>query len=215
MPTILDNAVTIADLLAALGGIRPDRLRLQPALGTATQADVIEIHNRTDWIYELVDGILVQKPFSFIDSGFAAWIGYLIGPFVRIPNLGIVTGAAGAFELRPGLVQIPDIAFTSWGRMPGRRVPVDPILHLAPDLVVEVVNHHDNTAAEMARKRHEYLNAGVRLIWEFDIDDRVVSVHSVTQANVLAVGDTLDGGTVLPGFSVPVADIFAELDRHG
>ncbi|MDF3042388.1 MAG: hypothetical protein K0Q71_5094, partial [Thermomicrobiales bacterium] len=52
--------------------------------------------------------------------------------------------------------------------------------------------------------------AGVRLIWLVDPDALTVTVIAAGQAtNVLHVGDILDGGDVLPGFSVPVAEIFA------
>ena len=53
---------------------------------------------------------------------------------------------------RPGLVRIPDVAFISWGRLPNRRVPTEPIPDLAPDLAVEVLSV-GNTPGEMARKR--------------------------------------------------------------
>ena len=68
-----------------------------------------------------------------------------------------------------GLVRIPDVAFTSWERLPGRRVPPEPIPELAPDLAVEVLSQ-SNTEAEMTRKRGEYFAAGVRLVWLVDPD---------------------------------------------
>ncbi len=101
-------------------------------------------------------------------------------------------------RLFPGLVRIPDVAFASWDRLPDRKIPKEPIPSLAPDLVdrgLERVEHR----AEMERKRGEYFASGVRLIWEFDPELRVVDVYtpdgSVTRSRWL--GQTLDGGDVL------------------
>ena len=68
----------------------------------------------------------------------------------------------------------------------------------------------------MARKRDEYFRAGVRLVWMVDRFARTITTYTaVDQLRVLTEGDVLDGGAVLPGFAVPVRDVFAELDRHG
>src|SRR5262245_58206432 len=52
---------TVADLLKRLGSIAPDRVRIQPTPGTATEANVIELHDRWNRLFELVDGVLVEK----------------------------------------------------------------------------------------------------------------------------------------------------------
>jgi Uma2 family endonuclease len=118
-------------------------------------------------------------------------------------------------RLASGLVRIPDVAFVSWDRLPGRRVPVEPIPGLAPDLVVEVLSE-SNTEGEMARKRREYFTAGVRIVWLIDPEGRTVEVFvSEDQSTVLDEGQTLDGGNVLPGFTLLLGELFAELDRHG
>ena len=99
--------------------------------------------------------------------------------------------------------------------MTGRRRPGEPIPRLAPDLVVEVLSP-GNTPAEMARKRGEYFRSGVRLVWEIDPIARTVRVYtSESTVADLSPTDSLDGGAVLPGFSLPVAHLLAEIDRHG
>lgn len=65
----------------------------------------------------------------------------------------------------------------------------------------------------MARKRAEYFAAGVRLVWE--IDPRARTYTAADQFTDLTAADTLGGGSALPGFAVPLVDLFAELDRHG
>ena len=73
-----------------------------------------------------------------------------------------------------------------------------------------------NTRAEMARKRREYFQAGVRLVWEVNPRARIVTVFDAPErSTTLDATRTLDGGTVLPGFLLPLADLFGELDRQG
>jgi Uma2 family endonuclease len=68
-------------------------------------------------------------------------------------------------------------------------------------------------AGRFAAKVNFYLRHGVRLVWIVDPDRReVVVLSAADEARTLRPGDTLAGGDVLPGFAVPVADIFAELD---
>jgi Uma2 family endonuclease len=115
-------------------------------------------------------------------------------------------------RLAPGLVRIPEVSFISWDRFPNRRLPDEPIPDLAPDLAVEVLSP-SNTREEMRRKLHDYFTAGSRLVWFVDPAARTVTVYtSPDQSMVLRPDQTLDGGPVLPGFSLPLSQLFAELD---
>lgn len=67
MPSML-TAVTVADLLHQLGDIPPERVRLQPIPGTATEADVVAVHDREDRLCALVDGVLVEKTIGYYES---------------------------------------------------------------------------------------------------------------------------------------------------
>ena len=156
-----------------------------------------------------------EKAVGYRESLLAVFLATLLDRFVRDGNLGLITGEQGTIRLFPGLVRIPDVAFTSWNRLPNRRVPEAPIPHLAPDLAVEILSG-GNTASEMARKRLEYFAAGVRLVWEVDPDSRTVVVFNAPESmTMLTATDVLDGGDVLPGFTLPLAQLFAELDRTG
>lgn len=118
-------------------------------------------------------------------------------------------------RLFPGLVRAPDVAFLSWARLPDRRVPLQAIPAASPDLAVEVLSK-SNTPAEMARKRGEYFGSGVRLVWEVEPDDRTVAVYDAPDRfDLLRGADALDGRDVLPGFTLPLRDLFAGLDRTG
>jgi len=206
---------TVSDLLERLGNIPPERVLLHPPPGSATVEDVVEIRNRERLLCELVDGTLVEKGMGYRQSVLALALASILRSFVIPRNLGIVTGESGMMRLFAGLVRIPDVAFVSWDRVPGRRVPTEPVPSLAPDLAVEVLSE-SNTPAEMARKRREYFQAGVTLVWIVDPDPRTVAVYtSPTEFVTLRESDILDGGSVLPGFVLPLDQLFAELDRQG
>ena len=119
-------------------------------------------------------------------------------------------GADGMLRLAPGLVRIPDLSFISWGRLPERKLPRTPIADLVPDLAVEVISK-SNTSEEMDRKLRDYLEASVRLVWYVYPDQREVHVYSSrAQATVFGEQETVTGGTLLPGFSLSLKELFAE-----
>jgi Uma2 family endonuclease len=200
--------VTIADLLKRLGDIPANRVRLHPTPGTATERDLLEVLDHENRLCELVDGTLVEKPMDYEESEIAGTILFAVKSFVRPRKLGIVTGADGTIKLLAGLVRIPDVAFASWNCFPDRKRPKTPVPHIAPDLAVEVLSK-SNTKLEMARKLDEYFKAGVKLVWLVDPKKKTVRVYTaVDQFVQLNEGQTLDGGEVLPGFSMPITEVF-------
>ena len=204
--------LTVGELLRRLGDIPPDRVRFKPAPGTATVADLARSENKG---CELVEGTLVEKAMGWSESNLGGWILTLLNNFIIPRNLGKASGEQGMVELPGGPVRGPDVTYVSWDRLTGRTGPTDPVPELAPDLVVEVLSR-GNTPGEMARKRGEYFTAGVSLVWEVDPRARTVRVYTAEDIFTdLTEADTLDGGIVLPGFTLPLAQLFAELDRHG
>jgi Uma2 family endonuclease len=100
---------------------------------------------------------------------------------------------------------VPDLTFVA-----KERLTADLYLHAAPDLAVEILSP-DQDAGRFLDKIQFYLRHGVRLVWVIDPVRQTVTVLVPGEdARVLTRGDTLDGGAVLPGFSVPVAEIFAQ-----
>lgn len=216
MSTIVDSPIrTLADLLERLGRVPLDRIRFHPPPGTATERDVLEIAAREGRLCELVDGVLVEKPMGYGESILAGVVLHMLRTFVVPRNLGHVTGEQGMLRLFPGLVRIPDVAFASWDRFPQRRWTGEPIPDLVPDLAVEVLSE-SNTPAEMSIKVGEYFSAGARLVWLVDPGSRTVTVFTAADHSVtLHEQQDLDGAAVLPGFTLSLRDLFAELDRHG
>lgn len=200
--------VTVADLLKRLGRIPPERVHLAPQPGTATEKDVLDMERREGKLCELVDGVLVEKAMGAGESFLAIEIVFLLRQFLANHRLGILLGADGALRLWPGLVRIPDISFISWNQLPNRKVPKKPIPDLFPDLAVEVISRK-NTPAEIDRKLQEYFRSGTRLAWVVDPRKRIVRVYiAPDQFQLFTEDQSLDGGDVLPGLSLPLREVF-------
>ncbi len=206
---------TVEDLVEQLGNIPLRRIRMTPTPGCATEVDLIEAEQRYQGLFELVDGVLVEKAVGFRESILAGALSSILLGFVSPRNLGVISGPDGMVRLLPGLVRGPDVAFASWDRFPDRRIPKEPIPTLAPNLVVEILSE-SNTLKEMERKRGEYFSQGVSVVWEIDPETRTATLYLPDGTEtVLNERDRIDGGEVLPGFSLELSELFAELDRHG
>ena len=204
---------TLADLIEQIGSVPLDRIPMFPPPGTATEADMLACLDVEKRLYELVDGVLVEKPVGLYESVIASILIKLLGLYLDEHDLGQVAGEAGTMRLAPGLVLIPDVSFISWERLPGRKLPKQPIPDLAPDLAIEVLST-SNTDAEMRRKVREYFGAGVRIAWLIDPVKRTARVYTDPLSFTEVASDSeLEGGEVLPGFRVSLAELFACADR--
>ena len=161
------------------------------------------------WFYELIEGVPIRMSPSFGQPGMVASV--VVARFVVLAepgNLGRVFTADPGFLLArdPDTVVAPDVAFIRTERMPPRsewRRFMPP-----PDIAVEVVSPSDRKG-DVADKVARYLAAGVPLVWVFWPASRTVDVHAADrEVVVLGEGGVLDGGDVLPGFRLPVADVF-------
>ena len=161
--------------------------------------------------YALIEGWLIEmSPTGEMHGRLTNWLGYLITGFVVQHDLGQVYGAKTGFKLaeNPDTVLGVDVAFVSKSRLR----PVDEGYFVgAPDLVIEVISP-GNTKTEIHEKVVAYFRAGARLVLAVYPKSRVIYVYrSVSDVRILSETDTLDGGDVLPGFSVPIAEIFKVL----
>jgi Uma2 family endonuclease len=202
------NDWTAADMQAHLGGIPLKRIRMRPAPGTATEKDVLEFEAQTGRSCELIDGILVEKDMASYESMLALEIAFAIKLFLKMHDLGIVLGADGPLRILPRQVRVPDVCFISWERLPGRKLPRNPIFALAPDLAIEVLSK-GNTRGEMRRKLSDYFAAGVRLVWFIDPRARTAKAYS-SEKDFVEVDErgVLSGADVLPGFELPLRQLF-------
>ncbi len=201
---------TFDELMDRLGDIPLSRIRMKPPPGTATEADVIRAKGQ---LCELFDGTLVEKPVGYYESRLALSLGFFLELYLTDHDLGIVLGESGMMRVEPNQVRMPDVAFYSWEQFPGRVLPRGSILDRVPDLAVEVLSP-SNTKKEMARKRKEYFLGGCTLVWEVDPIKKTVRVYTAPdESKLVREKGTLDGGTVLPGFKLPVTQWFARAGR--
>jgi Uma2 family endonuclease len=207
----LPTALTLNALAELFGDMPAWRIRNAPPPGTATEDDVIEIEQREDRLCELVDGVLVEKTEGYEESCLTIALAALIHQCVKTHKLGRVSGFDGMMRLFPDLVRIPDVAFASWKKFPERRGRRKALPDLVPDLAVEVLSSA-NTPKEMSRKLDDYFNAGVRLVWFVNPRKRTVEVFTGKKSSkTLVEHETLTGGKVLAGFSVPLKELFADV----
>ena len=159
---------------------------------------------------ELVRGELaMMSPAGFEHGRLIGRIGARLSQRVETDALGVVVGAETGFHIArdPDTVRAPDVAFIR-----KERLPPGPILGFfpgAPDLAVEVVSPNDR-ASELLAKVQDWLAAGCLAVWVIDPLQRTVAVYRPDKPlATLRPADVLEGDDVVPGFSVPVAEIFA------
>jgi Uma2 family endonuclease len=206
---------SLADLLSRLGDIPPARILVDPALGTATELDVERALDSADKrLTELIDGVLVEKPTGIWESSIAFIFAQQIQNYLDRHDIGIAFGPDGALRIIPGRVCAPDISFVAYDQLPGGELPEKAVPDLFPNLAIEILTE-SNTPAEMARKIRDYFRAGTRLVWIVDRRSATVDVYTSPRKSMrLTKDDSLDGGDVLPGFSLPLATIFARRGRR-
>jgi Uma2 family endonuclease len=199
-----------AQWLQQLGDISPGRIVMDPWPGTATEQDLLMFVERDGRFVELIDGTLVEKPVGQYESLIAALLVTALTSFVRPRKFGVVYGPDATLKMKSERVRLPDVTFVSREDLPGGVVPKIPIPTLSPTIAAEVISE-GNTPGEMRQKAKEYFESGSKLVWMLYPETRTVAVFEQLQdepTRTLAETDVLDGGTVLPGFQVNVADLF-------
>jgi Uma2 family endonuclease len=207
---------TLAELMERLGDVPLERIRLRPPPGTATEEDVLAaLDSPRKRLCELVHGVLVEKAMGTREALLAVLIAHFLWNYLEIHDLGIALGADGALRLVPGLVRIPDVCFISWTRLPQGKLPPERIARLAPDLAVEVLSE-GNTRKEIQLKIRDYFLAGAQLVWVVYPKTQTAEVYtSPTRRRRVGKNQALEGGPVLPGFRLPLRELFARAERRG
>lgn len=160
--------------------------------------------------YELIRGELKQMAPAGNEHGSLAALvtGFLI-MHVRAQKLGKVYAAETGFKLTidPDTVRAPDVAFVSQKRL-DEAGPVQGYWPGAPDLAVEVISPND-LYTEVSEKVAEWLGAGSSMVVVVNPRTRQVLVHALgADVKVLGVEDTLEGGKVVPGWELPIKELF-------
>lgn len=163
--------------------------------------------------YELVNGRLEELNVSMLSSYVAGQAYLSLRRHVDGGHSGWVFPESTSFQCFPDdpeKVRRPDTAFIALERLTARQAMTEGHCPIAPDLVVEVISPNDY-AKLVNQKVAEWLGAGVRLVWVIDPDAQTVFGYFASgpkASDVWRAADTLPGDPVLPGFAVPVADLF-------
>lgn len=158
---------------------------------------------------ELVDGRIVpMPPPGPLHARLESEIDWWLRSWVKETRRGqVLVGEAGIFIRRnPDTVRGADVAYISSERWAHRGDST--YLEVAPELVIEIVSPHDRWV-DIVEKLADYFAAGVDRVWLVDPFKGKVFVHrSVTDARVFQPGETLTDEEILPGFSLPLSDLF-------
>jgi Uma2 family endonuclease len=157
---------------------------------------------------ELYNGRVVFKMPNFAHSVIQGKITQKINNYLDTHPIGLVGGDAN-FRLWPERrheSRGPDVSFILKERLPQNLFR---FLPLAPDLAVEILSPGDSFM-QMMEKVDEYLRQGVKIVWVAIANTREVLV--CTPKGKYSVRDTLTAPELLPGFELPVSDIFAGIE---
>ena len=177
-------------------------------LQTYVTADELYAMPDDGFRYELVRGELVKMPpagFEHCDAGAEVLVHLRV--YAKAKGLGRAVGADTGFRLAEDHVLAPDVAFVSQSRLPVTGLP-ERFFPGVPDLAVEVISP-SGREPHIDRKVDDYFHYGCQMVVFVRPRTRTVEVHTPDrEVQVLEMGDVLDGGEVVPGWQLPVAQIF-------
>ena len=215
-PSLLESpsfadAENLAQVVDRLGGIPLDRIVWKPFPGTATEADQIRYVDGDDKrLVELLDGILVEKAMGSPASFLASTLIILLGSYIRKHRLGVIGAPDMLIDTGLGRIRMPDVCFTHRDRILSAAALQSSISHFMPNLCIEILSD-GNTKREMAEKRRDYFAGGCEAVWIVDPETKTIAVYSdPIQCRIYGIADTIDGGEMIPGFTLPVGELFEE-----
>ena len=172
-------------------------------------ADELLVMPHNGYRYELIKGELRQMPPAGSQHGrIASKIGWRLAQFVEENELGITYAAETGFiiDTAPDTVRAPDASFVSKER--AEATDEEGFFPGSPDLAVEVVSPNDR-ASEVEDKAFDWLRAGAKMVIVLNPKTRTVTVYrGFDDVHMLTEGDTIDGGDVIPGWQLPLKDVF-------
>jgi len=161
--------------------------------------------------YEVVNGELVVMGAAGAKHGYyVSLIHIILGNYVRSQKIGFTFDSDTSFKMASGNRRSPDCSFFSRDRIKSLGGIPKGYIEGSPDLAVEILSP-GNTVEEMHEKIVEYFENGSRLVWIIHPDEQYILVYHQPQPDQFKrPGDILDGGDVLPGFTLDLSEFFAE-----
>jgi len=157
--------------------------------------------------HELVRGELTtMSPSGYRRGVIAGRIAVLLGQYVLQNRLGEISTSKAGFllERSPDTLRAPDLAFVRANRATDEKG----FFAGPPDLAVEVMSPNDRFT-EVIGKVREYLRAGVEIVIVVDPENEAAWIHSMASEKHLTINDSLEAPGLLPGWSLPLRDLFA------
>jgi Uma2 family endonuclease len=156
--------------------------------------------------HELVKGELITMSRAGFEHGaITNAIARHLGNFVADHRLGIVLSSDTGFILSrdPDTVRAPDVSFVRRERV----VKTRKFFSGAPDVAVEVISPSD-TYSDVMTKVGEYLRGGTSMVVIIEPAAQCATVRPPDGRAELTIDDTLDGGDVVPGWKLPLRELF-------
>jgi len=160
-----------------------------------------------DRLFELINGEIVEKMPTQRHG--------VISVNITTPlKLDIKRRGAGrvSVEVRhqlpndPENARLPDISYYADATKPSVNKGAVPTM---PDLAIEIKSPDDSYTA-LRDKANYYLANGTKVVWLVYPEKRAVEALTLDDFEFFYEDDILDGGDLLPGFTLPVREIFED-----
>jgi Uma2 family endonuclease len=162
---------------------------------------------------ELINGRVMQKmspqfPHSIIQGELVT----ALNAFARPRKLGRAFPELRAVFGRSA--HVPDVSFFVTNRLPSyTRGQEAPLIAIPPDITIEILSP-GQTSKELWAKIRQSLKHGSKLGWLIDpIREKISVLRPGRKIETRKIGDTLSGENVLPGFVLPLSEIFGWLEQ--
>ncbi len=167
-----------------------------------------------DYPYELIDGVPTEKqPMGLFANILATYLATAINNFALPRKLGLAINET-TYKINEENSRRPDVSYVEFSRLPALEIlnSDPPHLECSPNLAVEVVSP-SNTFGDIEHRIEEFFATGVQMVWVISPQTRFVySFSSRTDCRILSESESIDGDTVLPGFSLPLAQLFGVIN---
>lgn len=163
--------------------------------------------------HEVVNGELILSPKdNWFHGRICTRLIIALGNFAREHRLGAVLDSSTGFWMFNRNCRAPDVSFVPTRRLQslGFKPAERRFFPGAPDLAIEILSPN-NTRAEIDSRLKDFFASGTQLAWVIDPENETAEIcHSPTDRRLLGPGALLAGEQLLPGFQLPLADLFKD-----
>lgn len=180
---------------------------IQPKVTIQDFEAFVGLPENSERLFELIDGKIVEKMPTEEHGFLVMFLAGEIYIYLKKNPIGRLV-----VEVRYQLPEdhhnsrLPDISFT--GHQRSRPIVTTGVVPQMPDLVIEVKSPSD-VMLKMREKALSYLSSGAKMVWLVFLHKKEIEVFTADHIKVLSIENVLDGGDVLPEFTLALKDIFA------